>query len=172
MKKIMVGAIGVLFLGALTLWFMGKETRTITTQIEISAAPEKVWDVLTNIAAWKEWSPIIKDSSGSAKSGSKLTITMVSDEGKDGKPGPKYEPTVTTFDEAKNMTWTATMGPGFVMTNGKVFELQATETGTLLIHKETFSGMMVPMMWSKVQQNVPKMLDSMNEALKKLVEES
>ena len=125
-----------------------------------------------NIEAWKDWRPIIKDSSGTAAAGSKLVITMISEEGKSGKPGPKYEPVITVFEPSKNLTWIANMGANFIMTNGKVLELEETSSGTRLIHKETFSGMMVPMMWGKVQQNVPKMLDSMNEALKKLVEEN
>ncbi len=52
------------------------------------------------------------------------------------------------------------------MTNDKVFELEATNTGTRLIHKELFSGMFVPLFWSSVEKNVPSMLDAMNEALK------
>ena len=95
---------------------------------------------------------------------------MISEEGKDGKPGPQYEPVITVFDSPQNLTWTATMGPGFVFTNGKILELEATDSGTRLIHKETFSGMMTSLMWSSVQKNVPGMLDSMNRALKERVE--
>ena len=55
-----------------------------------------------------------------------------------------------------------------IRANGKVIELEKTDSGTRFVHKETFSGLMVPMMWGQVQANVPKMLDSINQALKAL----
>jgi hypothetical protein len=171
MKKTSMGIMALIVFAAIGLWVAGKDTRVITTEIEINASPDKVWTVLANINDWKNWSPIIKDSSGEAKMDSKLVITMISEEGKEGKPGPRYEPVITVFEKYKNLTWSAKMMAGFVMTNGKVLILEKTSLGTKLIHKETFSGLMVPMMWGKVQENVPEMLDLMNSTLKKIVED-
>lgn len=168
-KFLLVILVAPVFL-ILILWFLGKDMRTVTTEIEIAAEPSEVWSKLAQIDKWKDWSPIIKDSEGNASLGSKLVITMISEEGKDGKPGPRYEPVITQFDVNKNLTWTANMMAGFIMTNGKVLELVETGSGTKLIHKETFQGAMVPLMWSSVEKNVPGMLDSMNLALKSLVE--
>ena len=95
---------------------------------------------------------------------------MCSKEGKGGKDGPKYAPVITIFDEPKHFEWSATMMAGFIFTNGKVLEFQKTDSGTRLVHKETFSGMMVPLMWSQMENSVPQMLNSMNEALKNLAE--
>ena len=170
MKKIVLVLLIVIIAACGGLWWSGKDTRTVTTEIEIAATPDQVWSALVNINEWQNWSPIIKASVGDAALGSKLTITMISEEGKDGKPGPKYEPVITIFETAKNLTWTATMGLGFVMTNGKVLMLEKTEVGTRLTHQETFSGLMVPLMWASVEQNVPGMLNSMNQALKELIE--
>ncbi|MDA8792135.1 SRPBCC domain-containing protein [Bacteriovoracaceae bacterium] len=172
MKKIgIVGLVLIVVAGA-GLWLSGKETRVVTTEIEISASPDEVWMVLANIEGWKDWSPIIKDSKGNAALEEKLIITMSGHNGKEGKAGQTYEPVITNFEESKNITWTANMMADFIMTNGKVLELEETSTGTKLVHKETFSGMMVPLMWGMVEQNVPKMLDSMNEALKNVVEDN
>lgn len=170
MKKAILVVVAIILISGVGLWIAGKDTRVVTTEINISATPEKVWSVLANIEGWKDWSPIIKESSGKAVVNSKLVITMSGKNGKDGEAGQTYEPFITNIEDSKNLTWSATMGPSFVMTNGKVLELEPTSFGTRLIHKETFSGMMVPLMWGMVQKNVPKMLDSMNEALKKLVE--
>ena len=52
------------------------------------------------------------------------------------------------------------------MTKGKVFDLVETDSCAHLVHIETFSGMMISLMWAKVNQNIPAMLDSMNQALK------
>ena len=144
--------------------------REIKTEIDIAAPPAKVWKILTDIEKWKDWSPVINDASGTASPGSKLSITMCSKEGKGGKDGPKYEPVVTVFEEPRRFQWRATMMAGFIFTNGKVLELEETTAGTRLVHKETFSGMLVPLMWTQMESGVPPMLDSMNEALKTLAE--
>ncbi|SMF27237.1 SRPBCC domain-containing protein [Pseudobacteriovorax antillogorgiicola] len=169
-KKILIAIPTLLFVVLAGLWLKGNDMREISTEIEIAAPVEKVWEIVTDIEGWQEWSPIINQSNGTASLGSKLSITMCGEIGDKSKAGPKYEPVITVFEEPRNLSWRATMMAGFVFTNGKVIELEKTDSGTRLVHKETFSGLMVPMMWGQVQTNVPKMLDSMNQALKTLAE--
>lgn len=168
MKMVFLIIVVLLIAAALTLWVKGKNMREIETEIEISAPATEVWSILTNIDDWAEWSPIINQASGDASLGSTLSITMMGK--KEGQDGPKYSPVITILDEPKLFRWRAKMMVGFVMTNDKVFELEETSTGTRLIHKELFSGMFVPLFWSSVEENVPAMLNSMNEALKTKVE--
>ena len=61
---------------------------------------------------------------------------------------------------------------GFVFKNDRVFELNAKDGGTQLIHKEEFTGLMVPLMWNKLNGFVGPTLEKMNQALKKKVESS
>ena len=142
--------------------------RELQTEIEISAPISKVWSILTDFDNWKDWNPI-SQASGAASLGSKLTITMCADKGK--KP-MKYMPVVTSFDAPKHFRWRGKMMAGFLMTNDKEFELQEIDSGTRLIHKELFSGLLVPMFWGKLNSGVVPMLTAMNEALKKRVESS
>jgi len=144
--------------------------REIKTEIEISAPTTEVWSILTDINNWAEWSPIINQASGDASLGSTLSITMIGKE--EGKDGPKYNPVITILDEPKSFRWRANMMAEFLFTNDKVFELEETSSGTRLIHKELFSGMIVPMFWSKLDKEVPSMLNSMNDALKIKAEKS
>ncbi len=143
--------------------------REIRTEIDIAAPPERVWQILTDFDHWKEWNPIVIQASGAASLGSELSITM---QGKDGQDGPKYMPTITIFEEPKSFRWRAKMLAEFIMRNDKTFDLKETDKGTRLIHKELFSGMMVPLMWSKFEEGVPPMLRAMNEALKNKAERS
>jgi len=143
--------------------------REIQTEIEITAPLPKVWSILTDIENWKEWNPIINQTSGTASLGSKLSIIM---RGKDGKEGQRYMPIVTNFEEPKYFRWRGKMMAEFLFTNDKAFELEKTSTGTRLIHREMFSGILVPMFWGKLNQFVPSMLKSMNDALKKSVEKN
>jgi hypothetical protein len=172
MKKLMLIVSILLLVTATFSYVKGREMREITTEIEIAAPPAKVWSILSKIDEWKEWSPVIVDGSGDASLGSKLSITMCGKDGKEGKPGPTYEPVITVLEAPKKLHWRATMMAGFVFTNGKVLVLEDTATGTRLIHKETFSGLMVPMMWGQMESGVPPMLNAMNEALKSKAEQS
>ena len=143
--------------------------REIRTEIEIAAPLTKVWSILIDFDKWKAWNPIVSKASGVASLGSKLSITMC---GKDGKDAQKYMPIVTSIQEPKYFRWRAKMMAEFLFTNDKVFELEEMGTGTRLIHTEAFSGIIVPMFWSKLDKHVPSMLKSMNEALKILVEKN
>jgi hypothetical protein len=141
----------------------------IRTEIEISAPPAKVWKVLTDFNKWAAWNPIVSQASGEASLGSKLIIVMC---GKVGEKGHRYMPVVTNLEEPKFFQWRAKMMAEFLFTNDKVFELQQTTSGTRLIQKEIFNGLLVPLFGSKFSDYVPSMLKSMNEALKVAVEKS
>jgi hypothetical protein len=141
--------------------------REIQSEIIINAPATKVWKVLMDFENWEKWNPIVKNAKGKASLGEKLSISMI---GKGDNDGPKYDPTITIYEEAKLFRWRAKMMAEFLMTNDKVFELYENGSQTRLIHKELFSGMFVPLFWSKFKTGVPLMLDSMNEALKKNIE--
>lgn len=167
MKKLIGVFLILIFTTSLVLWTKGNAMREIRTEIEIAAPPTKVWSILTDFDHWKEWNPMVNRASGLASLGSELSIAMRGDDGKD---GPKYRPIVTVFEAPKSFRWRGKMMAEFVFTNDKVFELEETGSGTRLIHKELFSGMLVPLFWSKLNQGVPPMLISMNDALKRTAE--
>ena len=168
MKKIIIIFIGLAIAGIIYLSVEGSKMQEIKTEIEISAPPPKVWSIITNINNWKEWSPIINDSQGTVSVGSKLSITMMGKE--KGKDGPKYNPTITELEEPNYFRWRAHMLAGFIFTNDKIFELEETNSGTRLTHKEMFSGLLAPIFCGQMEKGVPPMLNSMNKALKELAE--
>lgn len=137
--------------------------REIKSEIQISAPASKVWSVITDFNSWKAWNPIVNQVSGNAALGSKLRVTM---KGKDGKDGGSYEPVILDFQSPSYLRWRGKMMAGFLMTNDKIFELKEVNGRTHLVQKETFSGLMVPLFWGKMEKWVPSMLESMNKALK------
>ena len=168
MKKIVLILLGLIAAGLAYLAIAGSELQEITTEIEISAPPEKVWAIILDIDKWQDWSPIIKESQGEAFVGSELTMTMIGKE--EGEEGPKYKPVITELEASRHLRWRAHMLAGFVFTNHKILELEETSTGTRLIHKETFQGMLAPIFCGQMEKGVPSMLNSMNQALKELAE--
>lgn len=168
-KKIVLTIAVFLIVGLGYLVIQGSQVQEIKTEIEIAAPPEKVWAVLTNIEKWQDWSPIIKKSVGTAGLGQKLEITMIGKQ--EGQDGPQYSPEIIQFEAAKIMRWRAHMMAGFVMTNDKILLLEPTPSGTRLVHKELFSGLLAPIFCSHMEQGVPPMLNAMNSALKQMVEQ-
>jgi hypothetical protein len=159
---------GLLVVGLIYLFIKGGETQEIRTEIEIAAPPAKVWSLLVDVDKWHEWSPIIKKSVGQASMGTELDITMMAKEG-DGD-GPNYKPKITELRENKHFRWRAHMMAAFLFTNDKVFDLEETATGTKVVHKELFTGMLAPLFCGQMEVGVPPMLNSMNAALKVLAE--
>jgi len=168
MKKTISILVALIFIGIIYLAVAGSELKEIKTEIEISAPPSKIWPILTDINNWQNWSPIIKESRGTVSVGSELRIAMIGKE--KGEDGPIYNPIITELKEPTYLRWRAHMISGFVFTNYKVFELEKTETGTRLIHKEMFKGLLAPIFCGQMEKGVPPMLNSMNQALKEFVE--
>ena len=168
MKKTFIALMVLTFIGVTYLAIEGSKMQEIKTEIEISAPPSKVWSIITDINSWQEWSPIINASKGEASIDSKLSITMMGKE--EGKDGPKYNPIIKQLREPNYFRWRAHMLAGFIFTNDKIFELKETKSGTLLIHTETFKGLLAPIFCGQMEKGVPPMLNSMNKALKELAE--
>ena len=168
MKKIFISIICIVFIGITYLAIEGREMQEIKTEIEISAPPSEVWNIITDINKWQEWSPIINASQGDSSVGSELSITMMGKE--EGKDGPKYNPIIKELNEPNYFRWRAHMLAGFIFTNDKIFELKETKSGTFLTHTEKFKGLLAPIFCGQMEKGIPPMLNSMNKALKELAE--
>ena len=167
-NKTILVVVLLLSLGLAYLWQQGQKTVEISTQIDIAATPEQVWQVLSDIDAWAQWSPIINQSEGVAVKDSILTITMVG--GEPSLDGPMYQPKIIELEAPRYLRWSAVMTTSIFLVNDKVLELQPMSNGTRLIHKELFRGMFVPIFSGRFKENVPPMLNAMNQALKSKVE--
>ena len=141
--------------------------RQLRTEIQISAPIDQVWQVLTDFEHWQDWNPMVDQVSGNAALGSTLHIAM---RGPAGKDAMKYQATIIEVAAPKSLRWRATMMGGVMFTNDRVFELKEKNGGTQLVNKEEFSGLMVPLFWSKMNQFVVPMLEKMNKALKDKLE--
>lgn len=163
-KKILLSVLFILAVGIFYLFSQSQNLMEIESEIEISAPADKVWSVITNIEKWSDFNSAINASRGAASLGSAHSVTMRGEN--PGEDGPTYAPKIISFEDEKSYRWRAVMGAGIIFTNDKVFELQATDNGTLLKHKEVFNGMMLPLMKGFMQEGVPPILDEMNQAFK------
>ena len=75
--------------------------RVIDTHIDIDAPPERVWDVLVDFPAWKEWNPFIPSVTGRLEVGARLHIIV-------SPPGIKsmeFKPKVFAVRPGEEILW-------------------------------------------------------------------
>ena len=66
------------FLMSLTILGCG----TVHTEIVIPASTEQVWSILTDVAGYKAWNPVLIPVEGELREGEKLTYQMIQPDGK------------------------------------------------------------------------------------------
>lgn len=140
--------------------------KTITTSITIDASKEKVWEVLTNFEAYKNWNPFITKISGTLEPASRLKVTILPPEGQ-----PMFiKPQVLSVDPGTGFQWVGNLFHPFIFTGTHSFRLEQTGTAVTFHHNEQFSGILVPVV-SGVLKSTELGFQKMNKALKDYVEQ-
>lgn len=130
----------------------------INTQIHIAASPAQVWDILTDFEKYSLWNPFILSITGKPTVGNQIKVRFAE---------MTFKPTVLEFDKNKSFKWIGHLLVNGLFDGAHHFELQPQSDGTtLLIQKENFEGLLVPLFKKKLQTNTLKNFEAMNEALK------
>ena len=131
------------------------------TEIDIEAPPATVWAILTDLDGWADWNPFITSSSGTVAVGEKLTNRME-------PPGGRaitFKPTVTVVEPERTLEWLGRLVVRGIFDGRHRFELEATPTGTRLIHTEHLSGVLVRFLKKSLDTQTLAGFESMNTAL-------
>lgn len=140
--------------------------RRIDTAIDIDADPKTVWQVLTDFSAYPHWNPFIRSIEGELNRGSRLSVLIQ-------PPGQKpmrFQPEVQAAEHPAKLSWIGRVLIRGLFDGHHQFELQPNGTGTRLLHREFFSGLLVPLIWNKMEQPTRAGFEAMNLALKARVE--
>ena len=133
------------------------------TQIDIDAAPERVWEVLTDFPAHPQWNPFIREIAGEVREGAGLVVVL-------GPPGGKpmtFRPTVVQAEAARAFAWLGTLGAPWIFRGEHRFRLEPLpDGGTRLHHGEVFGGLLVPLMRRSLETDTRAGFEAMNAALK------
>ena len=140
--------------------------REIHTEIEIDAAPEEVWRVLTDFDAYPEWNPFVTSVRGEPAVGARLDIFVQVPEGR----GMRFRPKVLRVEPARELRWLGTLPVPGLFNGEHIFQLEpAGEGRTRFLHGERFTGLLIPFMGG-VLEKTERGYVLMNEALKRRVE--
>ena len=141
-------------------------TKTIERTIEIDATPERVWAVLTDFPAHREWNPFIRQISGKVAVGERLHVQI---EPRGGR-AMKFKPTVTVATLERELAWLGSLGMRGVFDGAHSFVLKRLGDGrTSVTQAETFRGALVPLFGSGLEKTANG-FDEMNRALKERCE--
>ncbi len=140
---------------------------SLQTEIEIDAAPEAVWAVLTDLERYADWNPFVVSSSGTVAVGERLTNRIEPPEGR----AATFRPTVTEVEEGRVFEWLGRLGMPGIFDGRHRFELHPLPGDrTRFVHSEQFRGLLVRPMRRSLDAGTMAGFEAMNEALKARVE--
>lgn len=139
----------------------------ISTEIEIDASPEVVWDVLIDLASYPEWNPFVVSSEGTPAVGERLTNRLQPPGGR----AVTFRPTVTVVEPTRTFEWLGRPRIAGVFDGRHRFDIEPTATGSRLVHGEQFSGLMVRVLKKSLDTQTVDGFDLMNVALKERAEQ-
>ncbi len=141
--------------------------KEIVTEITIRAAPDAVWRVLLDFPEYPRWNPFITHIQGRADTGERLHVTIQPP----GRRPMRFRPEVLRALPGQELSWLGRLGVPGLFDGEHRFELErADEGGTLLRHREKFSGILLPLLWWSIGKPTRAGFEAMNTALRDRVE--
>ena len=138
--------------------------RTVSSAIEIAAPPERVWAVLTDLAAYPQWNPLFPQASGQIVVGGRLTLASRPTVGR----AMTIRPKVVAAEPGAELRWVSSL-PG-IIGGEHSFTLTAAGHGTRLVQSETFSGLLARFSVKTIAAARADFAD-LNQALKRRAEQ-
>ncbi len=134
---------------------------TLQASVRIAATPQRVWAVLTDLAAYRGWNPFITSSSGKVRVGATLTNRM-----HDATGDTTFTPTVLVVEPGRELRWIGRVGPGGIFDGEHTFTIQQIRPGLVLFtQREDFTGVAVPFYEQRLHDDTLPQFRAMNAAL-------
>jgi hypothetical protein len=140
----------------------------LCTAIDIEVEPEVVWPHLTDLAAYAAWNPFITAAAGEVTPGRRLELRMEPPGGR----AVTFRPYVTVVATGSMLEWLGHLGVPGLFDGRHRFDLIPTETGTRLIQRETFTGLLVRPIRRSLDRGTAAGFEAMNAALRTRVLEA
>jgi uncharacterized protein YndB with AHSA1/START domain len=105
----------------------------------IQAAPERVWSVLTDAAAWPNWDSGVTKVDGRVALGEKLTVAV------EANPGRSFPVKVVRLSAPERMVFLGGM-PVKLFTGRRTYSLAPEGNGTRFTMREEYAGPLAGMM--------------------------
>ena len=137
------------------------------TEVWIDSPPERVWQVLTDTAAYPVWNPMISRLSGDLREGNVIEFT----EGT-GSDSMTFRPRILTVRKAQELQWKGSVLVPGVFDGEHRFLLEDQEGRTHFVQSENFSGLLVGRLTRGILRDATGQMMAKNAALKERCERS
>ncbi len=141
--------------------------KSVSTEIIIFSSVEKIWEILSDLENYATWNPFIIYAKGAFKEGEKLAVIQK-------PPGEKprlFKRNISKIFHQKEFRWIGRMLLPGIFDAEHIFLLEPiSKNQTKLIHKEIYTGLVVPFLWNKIEWSLIAGFNKMNKALKELCE--
>jgi len=139
----------------------------LRTEIEFDGTPDEAWEVLTDLPAHAEWDPFITSFAGELRAGAKLKVRLQPEGGR----GMTLRPTVLVAEPGRELRWIGHLFVPGIFDGEHRFVIEPAGPGRVrLIQSERFGGVLVPLLWRKLEDGTRKGFEAMNRALARRVE--
>src|SRR5688500_17395597 len=112
------------------------------TEIAIQATPERVWEVLTDFAAYPTWNPFIPHLAGRAAGGTRHDVQLQPPGGR----AMRLRPTVLAATPAHEFRWLGHLSVPGLFDGEHGFRIEPMDPSRVrFIQEERFSGLLAPL---------------------------
>jgi hypothetical protein len=127
--------------------------KTFTVSTMIAAAPEAVWEILTDASKYTVWNQTVDKVDGRIAPGEKITVHA------NLSPGRAFPVKVSEFVPGRKMVWTGGM-PFGLFKGERTFTLTPRGNGAIEFRmSEVFSGPLSPL----IERSIPDMQPAFDE---------
>jgi hypothetical protein len=141
--------------------------KELHSQIEIEAPAERVWQVLTDFAAYPEWNPFIRRVNGRPEVNEQLVVRMRPS----GTKGMTFRPTVMKAEPNRQLRWLGRLLVPGLFDGEHIFEIEELDRDRVLfIQREVFKGLLVPLLARSLDRDTQRGFEEMNRALREKAE--
>ena len=135
---------------------------TISTSAEIDAPPSRVWAVIVDLPAYREWNPFIVEAAGRVTVGETLSLRMALP----GRSPMTIKPRVLVVDPNRELRWKGKLGVPGLFDGEHSFVLEPlADSRTRLVHWERFSGLLLPIARLLIYDATVQSFEALNGAL-------
>jgi hypothetical protein len=142
--------------------------KQLQAEVEVQASAERVWEVLTDFAAYPEWNPFIVKASGEPVPGTRLELHMRLA----GRRPTTLRPEVLDADPGRTLRWLGRLLVPGLFDGEHRFTIQPIGPGRVRVTQhEEFRGVLTPLVLAMIAKSTLESFHRMNDALKARAEQ-
>jgi len=141
----------------------------LATEIEIDAAPERVWSILTDFPRYPEWNPFVVKVDGDLRPDGDLAVEIKASKSR----SMKIKPRIVQLEPGRTFAWFGKLLVPGLFDGEHRFEVVPVAPGKVrLVQAERFSGLLVPLLKRMLNTSTRRGFEAMNRAVKARAEQT